>query len=75
MLEIKGSPIPNPMAQFVKSENLKIMLKFTVHTKFQPLMIFTEYHLVHGRRAVAGVRPSVVLQCTTEPGCTTKRAI
>ena len=31
--------------------------------------------LMHGRRAVAGVRPSVVFQCTTEPGCTTKRAI
>ena len=29
----------------------------------------------HGHRAVAGVRPSVVLQCMTEPGCTTKRAI
>ena len=29
----------------------------------------------HGRRAVAGVTPSVVLQCTTESGCTTKRAI
>ena len=29
----------------------------------------------HGHRAVAGVRPSVVLQCMTEPGCTTKRAV
>ena len=29
----------------------------------------------HRRRAVAGVRPSTALQCTTEPGCTTKRTI
>ena len=29
----------------------------------------------HGRRAVAGVTPSVVLQCTTEPGCTTKKTL
>ena len=27
----------------------------------------------HGRSAVAGVRPSVVLQRTTEPGCMTKQ--
>ena len=30
---------------------------------------------IHRRRAVAGVRPSAALQCTTEPSCTTKRAI
>ena len=29
----------------------------------------------HRRRAVAGVRPSAALHCTTEPSCTTKRAI
>ena len=31
------------------------------------------YFYIHGRRAVAGVRPVVVLKkCTTEHGCTTK---